>query len=101
MLKWPLASFPYVQIKEERGGLLLRLEGMRGCLCVCGCVGMPSSSDVMLSACPVTWDRTRDKDENAESNREMLERLAAETPACFCEYSSWITYVSIYLWITQ
>lgn len=44
---------------------------------------MPLFSDVTLLACPVTWGRTRDKDEKAESNREMLERLAAETPACF------------------
>ena len=43
--------------------------------CVGGCLGLPLFSDVVLSACPASWDREQEirmkKKKKAESDREM------------------------------
>lgn len=77
--------------------------------CVGGCLGLPLFSDVVLSACPASWDREQEikmkkkkkKQRATEKCRRLLRRLAAEMPVCFVNIPAGSQMWALYLWIAR
>lgn len=78
---------------------------MCGCMCVWVC--LPLFSGVVLSDCPVSWDRRENKrlrwkkHKVTEKCRRQLQGLAAEMPVCVLHIPAGSQMWVLYLWITQ